>query len=755
MQPARTLFFLTVFLGCLPTDAAEWQQLRLGIDGQGKPGRWLPVEVVCGDLPAGVTAELQMTAPDARGDLLTKVVDAGPVQQNGEVRLSGHGRIGRLTGQALLELVVEGQTVLKHAVVFDPQFSVDETPVLQTRLAMRRLDPVTLLTCQPLEGMEEFLRNVAVFSTPEPPIVQHLRLSSVADLPADELGLDMVDLLLLTDDFTLSERQTQAVRNWVYAGGHLIVSSGATVPELRQSKIGGWLDTHFEFGSEPQEIRRFSSLEGFVPGASRIQTSLQNRSAWPVARLLSDQVAVVVDSIDGPLVGRRSIGGGLVTMVAVDVNRLPLKNWTSLPHFYEKLLLGEKLNRDRVTRTRTSRISQSGISDLSTQLLATVDAKPVAGQWSTWSVMALVVIWLVAIGPLDYLLVSRLFRKPHLTWVTFPLMIVAGIAIILVTTGSSDTVHLTQFQMLDYYTDGDEHRVTGRGWVSVSSPATVRIDVAAKSPSVTASETVQPVLSWSGRAEDVFGAMYREGGIGLGRQTFYQKHNEPHRLSQVPLLTGGSRGFETFWSSQTPPVIDSSLRVSGFGLLNGSFRHSLTQPVRDWIIVHGNRVYRPTTAESSVLAPGDRWNAQSAGTVSLELKGFLNASRRIDNPDSDPDNPFNRQTSLQAQSPYDIQSTDRMYIASMISFFEAAGGSEYAELSNAQLRDLEISSTIRLNHAVLLGFVDSEQPVLQTDGIECGSVSSQTLVRLFLPVRRQPAESLARSRQEQEDNSNQ
>lgn len=763
MLSARTLLLLTALLSCSAARAASFEQLQIGYGGQGKPGRWLPVTALVSDLPAGQQVELQLTAPDNRGDLLVRTVATGTVSSDGEILLSGFCRLGRLTGQLRIELVTDDSALLTRSVNFGPELSVDTDQAVQTSLATRKLDPVTLMTVGPLEGMDEFLRNVAVFSAPGPPVVQHLQLSSLNQLPADERGLDMVDLLLLTDDFAISSQQTNALRRWVYTGGHLIVSSGATINELQETPLGQWLNGSFDFADQPQDIRRFSSLEGYVSGASRIQTSLQNRSAWPVARMQSDQVAVVVDSIDGPLIGRRSIGGGLVTVVAVDVNRLPLKNWTSLPQFYEKLLLGEKLTREKVTRTRTSRISQSGISDVSTQLLATVDAEPVGGQWSTWSVMAMVVIWLAAIGPLDYLIVSRLLKKPHLTWITFPLMIVAGVALILSFSGDNNTAHLTQYQIVDYFIDGDEHRLTAHGWVSISSPETLRSDLRAvpavptstgegkdgtASPDEDRSEESRSLLTWSGRAEDVFGAMYREGGIGLGRQTFYQKHQQDDQLQQVPLLTGGSRAFEVRYGDVSPAVMNSNLKVSGFGLLNGSFSHSLPGPIRNWIVVHGNRAYRPTNEDSAVLAPGTEWNSQSPGIISVELKGYLSAERRIDNPGRDSSNPFNKQTSLQAQSPYNIRSRDRMYITAMVSFFEAAGGAEYVELSNAQLRDLEISSTIRLNHAVLLGFVDSDQPMVQSDDLEFGSINSQTMVRLFIPVQRQPADSLAKSREE-------
>ena len=120
-----------------------------------------------------------------------------------------------------------------------------------------------------------------------------------------------------------------------------------------------------------------------------------------MAVMQSDQIHSDVDSLKGPIVATLSFGSGILTFVAVDVNQKPVSKWPSLPQFYEVLLLGDRLSHQTGHVSRTSRISQSGVSDLATQMLAAVDAQTVSGGWSTWAIMALVAGYLALIGPVD------------------------------------------------------------------------------------------------------------------------------------------------------------------------------------------------------------------------------------------------------------------------------------------------------------------------------------------------------------------
>ena len=731
-----------------PAHGAEFTTLKIGIGGQGKPGKWMPVEASVSGLPASTKAELRIELPDPRADICIDTIASGESDASGNLKLSGYCRTGRLTGVGVASVVSDGTTHCHASFSFAERDEIvitddeEEPAEVQSTLSLRKQDAISLLTIGDVEGIEEFVRNMAIYSS-DRSILQNLNLPSPANLPDKAIGLDGVDLLLLADDFSLSSEQATSIKEWVRDGGNLFVSSGGTISQMSESPLGGWLTHHFGIEDETIEVRRFSTLEGYVPGASRIEAM---RRTWPIASLTSAQSTVLVDSVDGPLIARQSVGAGVVTMLALDVNQLPLREWPSLPQFYEVLFFGKKLSRDDGAKRQTSRISQSGVSDLSTQLQVSVDAKPESGQWSTWSVMAILVLWLIAIGPVDYLIVNRLLKRPHLTWISFPLLIVVGALAIVGGVKPSSGVGVSEFRLVDITTDDNETFISGRAWASVSSADTMKTSLQAGYPKLTASDAddhPKPLdlsLGWSGRAEDIFGAMYRHGGVGLGRQTLSRHMESPDAMADVPLLANGSRAFKVTWHEKSDATLFTSrLTVSGFGLLNGSFEHHLPVPIRNWRLVHGNRVYKPTQEGKDVLPPNVELSSADEGVSALDLKGYLNASRLVDAEDSRDKNKY----AVQVQTPYDATSTDRLYIVAMSNFYDVAGGAEYVGLTNSQLRNLEVSDTIRLNHAVLLGFIESEAPSLTVDGMENKSQGRETMVRLFIPVDRRPEDAMA------------
>ena len=732
---------------CQSTIAGEFENFRVGLDRQGKVGRWLPVEMTATDLPVGETVRLQAAFPDPRGDICIETVAIAEVPDSGTLTMTGFVRSGRLEGTARFSVVHEDEVLCRHSIFFHEEDPDDAEPsAVQRSLTLHRMGVISLLTVGEVEGIPEFLRNSEALLSGPGQLRNHF-LESVAQLPEQLEGLDAVDLILLTDDFSLSELQAEAIGQWVTDGGHLIVSTGGTVPQLLENPLGSWLTQYFELGSEPIEMRRFSNLEAFVPGASRIQTNLRGRQAWPVAAIGSNQTAVLVDSLDGPIVGRQSIGGGVVTLVAVDINQPPFDRWPSLPQFYEVLFYGKKLQEAGSVRRNGARISQSGVTDIGTQLLATVDATPPGGQWSAWSIMAMLVVWMIVIGPLDYLLVTRLLKRPELTWATFPACIAVGAIGIWYLSGSEDDLQVHQLDLVDITGNAEERNMTTRSWISVSSPDTVRINCEAKPTLLESSvETSRIGLGWCGRAEDVFGAMYRKGGVGLGQQAFQHSVESEASLSGVPLLADGSRGFQAICHHKTDAQLyESELSVSGFGMLNGKFTHHLPGDLSQWIVVHGNRVYQSAGPDSQVLKPGAVWDAASDDVVTADLKGYLNASRVVqDQSTANTD----RQRSSQVISPYNSKSRDPLYIVNMLSFYDFAGGTDYVGLAHSQLRFLEVSDTIRLNHAVLIGKLDTPATSFEVNDHQVTPSESSTLVRVFLPVDRRPPGELAKLKED-------
>ncbi|MDG1896120.1 MAG: DUF4350 domain-containing protein [Fuerstiella sp.] len=730
--------------------AAELTALRLGYGGVGTTGKWLPITVEAGGLPAGEHVQLRAAFSDPRGDTCVQIVDEVEIGMDGSASLTGCFRCGRIEGLGTVSLNLTGapdnailRMAIAHAENVEPASS---DALIHRTLKLNKAGTLTLMTVGEVAGIEEFLRNTEFYSTTQP-LLQGVRVASLRQLPDIAVAYESVDYLLLTDEFAMSPAQTAAIQQWVRAGGNLFVSAGNSVTEFVTTDLGAWLSPIFGIRPEPIPTRDLTSLQGYVQGASRLE---DNFRSVPMAVLQRGQTLPEVDSLSGLIIGRQSVGTGVVTFIAVDINQRPVSRWPSLPQFYETLLLGEKLTRRSAQTSRNMRISQSGVSDLSTQLMAAVDATSEEGRWSTWGVMGIIVGWLLLIGPVDYLLVTRVLKRPHVTWITFPSLILGGAAVVYSFAADNPLLQLNQWHVLDVIADGNKSYITARSWMSVSSPRTMRSDVKAL-PSVPGDTSSNPLarLTWAGRAEDVFGGMYRTGGISLGRQSYTHEGFDDGRLTGVPFLTNGSRSLFAEWNTQCESLIDTQLSASGFGLLTGTFSHKLPFPITDWIIVYGNRVYRTSghTSRATRLSPGDVWDSNSPEIFPFDLKTWLTGVRSTAGGGNEP---VSTRGSTQINTPYDKSSTDPHYILTMASLFDAAGGSNYTGLAQSLFRQMELSDSIRMNHAVLIGLAETPSTALAVGKQTIEPAISQTVIRLLLPVNRKPSSGLARTREELE-----
>ena len=118
-------------------------------------------------------------------------------------------------------------------------------------------------------------------------------------------------------------------------------------------------------------------------------------------------------------------GLGRVTVLGIDFDNPRLVRWGGMADLLRRLFDLEEPQSKRA-QPITARLTQTGITELATQLDATQDEFPSVTRVTTWPVMGLMVALLLVIGPIDYLIVHKLFNRPELTWITFPLFIVAA-----------------------------------------------------------------------------------------------------------------------------------------------------------------------------------------------------------------------------------------------------------------------------------------------------------------------------------------
>jgi hypothetical protein len=733
-------------------------RLRLGLGGLGRVGRWMPIQLEASGLPGGSTVQAVVVASDARGDQCADNVATVDSDDSGQLTVSSVFMTGRLDGNITVRLVGEDDKVLWEHVVRcqmvpdtrkNLDFSIPDAAAridpVQSTLKLIRHDPLSLTTVGVPEAVASLANEFAAAESTKNALTV-MSVDSLADLPTSSRGLDCADFLYLVDGYELSETQRLAVEEWVTAGGHLIVSCGTNLPQLLQSSVGNWLQPIFQIEPTLMFSQDLSGLQNFVSGSSQLQTY---RKAVPLLKLRSAQAWSVVDSINGPLMQRVSYGAGQITILAVNLNEKPVNQWLSLPQLYEMLIFGRQLDTSETSASRSGRISSSGVSDLATQIAAVSDAVPAAERWSTWNVMLLIVAFLIVIGPIDYLLVVRLLQKPHLTWLTFPLLIAGTCYLAWSWVGTRDApLIVRQMELLDIAQPASKQTIRTRSWSSISAADSGHISVTAR-PLPFATTIDQNVMkqarttvSWHGRAENVYGGLYREGGVALGRQLSRrsdQQNENGSGFSSIPLLTDGSSAFlaETFADVSNSVAVKSNLQVPPSGLLEGGFTHHLSSPIENWIVVFGNRVYHPAPkadAGEYRIEPGKPWSRNNPSVLVSDLREFLKGVRVPERTGELPS--VAKPNHTQIKSFYDTQGTNLLDMLMMVSLYEIPGGETFVKLQNNALRHDEVSSVIHLNTVLVLGTLRDPLSEMIINGTAVPPTASQTVVRLLLPVAR-------------------
>jgi len=727
--------------------------LSMGFNGVGRVGNWLPIRLQVHGLAATHECILTVIASDARGDQCESKVAAAVSDSSGALDIRGVFMTGRLDGPVRLRLEdTDGKILWQHLVpcravgnsAGTERSESDLTVPVVAEMKLLRHHSQTVLVAGTPAGLGELDKELAANESTRDEL-SLLRVGSLSDFPETRRGLDSVDTILLVTEYGLSENQTEAIREWVLTGGNLLVSCGENLPQFLTSPIGQWLQPVFGIDQNLLASKDLTALQNFVSGSSQLQT---NRYDVPIVRLGADQPRIIVNSINGPLISRISSGAGVITMLAVDLNLKPLDRWLSLSDLYETLLFGRILEVGTEQTRRGGRISSSGVTDIATQLANAADAIPANERWSSWHAMLLMLVYLVVIGPLDYLLVVKLLQRPRLTWLTFPSMLVLACGLTLWWSGSQRAAAtVRQIHLLDVSQGESRQFVRTRSWSSLSTSQSQygSVSVTDFLPAIASANVSEKTLMWHGRSEDVYGGLYRPGGAGLGQQSSRRTELGEAKFTSVPLMADGSRAFlaESFSGSSDSPLFESQLVMPGTGLLEGSFEHHLPGAVRDWVIVFGNRAYFPAEKADEDfrrIEPGQKWTREAGRLRIAEIRDFLRGTRIIAGgpKKSNADGP----TSTQIQTEYNVNGANPFDILLMTSLYQSAGAENYVKLKNEYLRRDEVGTALQLNTALLIGVIDTPLSQLALDDQTVEPTSTGTVVRLFLPVKRASASNM-------------
>ncbi len=394
LLPRRLVLGITLTLGLLasaqPLSAAPLSQnigltlsARGGFDGYYKEGTWVPVRVTVANDGPDVNGTLAITSPrmDGGNTLFTRAVEL-PTQSRREFffYVAPEGFVSTLE-----VTLTSGGRKLATTTVRLAQASAND--IIYGVLA-GSFSPFNILAdVDPVTGTAWVAQLDA------------------ADLPPLGTAWQSLDVLIVSDVDTgaLTPEQRAALAGWVADGGRLIVAGG---PSWQKTSAGlrDLLPLAPASTITLEDPAAFGAYAASVPPVGSVVAAVGATTSGAVTLLKAG---------DTPLVTVRRSGFGNVTFLAADPSLVPFKGWDGLPGLF-RAILSQPIARP--SWAGGFRTNWSPANDA-------INALPGLDLPSALQICGFLGLYLLVVGPLNYLVLRRLQRR-ELAWLTIPMIVV-------------------------------------------------------------------------------------------------------------------------------------------------------------------------------------------------------------------------------------------------------------------------------------------------------------------------------------------
>jgi hypothetical protein len=588
-------------------------------------------------------------------------------------------------------------------------------------------------------------------------------IDRVSELPDKWFGYDSADLVILTtgddkfaDGLLSDDLKRSALIDWVRRGGKLVISVGKNhgllanrevlkpfLPvELAGPVIPAPNSVRVEFKGKANEPLTDPQEKNLID-----LTKLELKSGRGVRR-----VASYGGAGEGPLVAEAPFGLGRVSVVAVDLDQPPFTRWKEQGAFWEQLLreCGPRFETAREQDPTAAMMGGQSAEDseLLGKLYGAMDAFDGVPVISFGWVALFILIYIVVVGPLDYLFLKKVVKRLELTWITFPLIVLAVSAGAYFTAYAlkGDDQKINKLDLIDI--DMQTETIQGHTWFSIFSPRIQNFTVGVEPVDawgIKKDSAGTPLVSWLGRT--------RTGRQSLFRRS-YDYDTNLGGLQRVPIQVWSTKGFQATWLANLDPArppIQSNLLKAPESKLAGSIASNLPVPLQDVVVLYRDSLY---VLGTGTLLPGD---ANQVRITNSDPSGLQNWLQRYSGSSTVYMGYNSRYYQQQPPSPEPAQSFIRELM-----FHERLPRQQTTQgLHNASLRELDQSWRLQDNDAgdvaILVGKLVVEKDAAETVSNKPGTVTrlwlgalpggtaprpelqgtmrQETYVRVYLPVR--------------------
>jgi hypothetical protein len=529
-----------------------------------------------------------------------------------------------------------------------------------------------------------------------------VRIQNAADLPLEWYGYEALDTLVLSGNqpelyrpLAAGSQRIAALNRWVEQGGKLVLFCGANAPELLgpggplETLVPGKYDTLAPL-REWQPIEAFSRAETALPTTVRVEVP---KLAQPEGRILA---FAGQNPTDLPLVIRARHGMGQITFVAVDPDITPLNEWQG-----RTALVRQALNWPAPAPGQ-SQENYNQQEDLMDRLGRALDESFADVRTAPFGLVALlVVIYILLIGPGDYFFVKRVLKRMELTWLTFPLIVMAVSAAAYWAAHymKGNQLRVNQVEVIDV--DVDAGKARGTVWTNFFSPHVQRYDLRlqphyAEKPVSNRSEVAAATVS-PDDAPNTLVAWLGSSGYGLdgmrGRRGQTGLFDRGYRFSQpldavygLPVQEWSTKSLVGRWSAPVDARLVADLNVRDDELLAGHLTNHTGLELEDCVLLHANWAYAlPNLPDGGAATIDDTLQPSSVKTA-------LTAGGAEPPNNQSPSGPPRLRT----------DTLDIPQLATAMMFHEAVGGANYAQSPNRYQSFIDLSHLLNGDQAILL-----------------------------------------------------
>ncbi|MFC1713736.1 hypothetical protein ACFL6S_08710 [Candidatus Poribacteria bacterium] len=387
-RPETIVLCLVFCILCLAPSAYANLDMHIlpGFDGYHKNGRWLPLRITLTSVDEDMTGEIAVEIQDS----------ATGNRQIYSIPVTLSRAAGKM--QYLYVLPESFRRNLRVKLIDD-----SGKTTLQKDASLVTIPPEdTLIVVVSRSGSGlEFLADIPeqdaslTEETDSETARTYVSYSTAELLPDKWKGYDSVDMIVLGDisASALSADQRQAITDWVYDGGRLIVSGGAHSQALMGTFIERLLPVRI---SGTRVLDSISSLSPQFGGTQVVVAS---------SELADDGKAIAMENDGLPIIAEKEAHNGKVIFLAFDYLDPAFRAWDGKEKMWETLLPQPEIRKRHKDAIIARLLSTKGSMRLPSYKLVGI----------------FLLLYVLCFGPLNYLILRKT-GKSRLTWITMPLI---------------------------------------------------------------------------------------------------------------------------------------------------------------------------------------------------------------------------------------------------------------------------------------------------------------------------------------------